>query len=314
MLTDTHLTGCLVGPPPDGRVSLSHSTPRMCTDAWRFVPRRGCMYTGRANPPTRKGRNSSQTRRVVSIGLGVCSIISATTIAAFGTDNGAFAADKQGDSAAGAAKQLPPALSPHDREVMDAQAPLMDLGEKVLSIATKDPNSGFAGTSLDLPHRRLHVYWSGPTPSDLEALRTSSAGTGVFLDIHPAAYSQRQLMTAADQLGSAARSAKVPYQVDVAFDGSRLTVTSRGLRVASEGKIQPTAGQSRLMHAIEELRSTSGVAVEVDDSPLTADNSRSAWATRLDDTPPGGAERPSTKSIAQTASACTLPARPPDSC
>jgi hypothetical protein len=75
----------------------------------------------------------------------------------------------------------------------------------------------------------------------------------------------------------------------VAYDGSGLTVTSRGLRSVSRGGTKPTAGQSQLLGAVEELRSRTGVAIGIEDGNDNAGGSM--WADRGNDPSPfwGGA-------------------------
>lgn len=171
------------------------------------------------------------------------------------------------DSAAFATKGAHegPPLSGEELTTQNEQMPYMELGEKIFAIASSDPESSLAGTGKDIANHRMTVYWVGPVPEELLALQKSARDMGIDLAVMPARFSEKQLMSIATRL---AKSAGQPGGLTVGLspDGSSLTVDFPGLPAAVHGT--RTVEQARLLDAIDAIRATTGVRVEIQDETL----------------------------------------------
>jgi hypothetical protein len=103
------------------------------------------------------------------------------------------------------------------------------------------------------------VYWAGDPPAALTQLRAATAKTGPTLDIRPAQFSRRQLMAAAEQV----MPDGVTGSVDLAVDGSGITVAAGNLVAVAAGTRAATAVESRLLDRIAATRARTGVPVRL---------------------------------------------------
>jgi hypothetical protein len=183
-----------------------------------------------------------------------------------------------------------PKLSRRDREIMNVQAPYLELDEKVRGLAANEGSSPLAGTRLDIANRRLYVYWAGAAPNELSVLQAEARKAGISLLVTRAPFSERQLMAAANRLGTIAQSEGLSLEIELSAEGSGLTVSYKGLRTAAEAKATRTPAQSQILNAIAAVRSKTGVAITVQDAHIPAAATRT-WADRINDWSPfwGGA-------------------------
>ncbi|WP_410821463.1 hypothetical protein [Micromonospora sp. 050-3] len=144
-------------------------------------------------------------------------------------------------------------------ELLRLQQRMNTAAAHITNAAQRSANSGFAGIVADPTTRHLQVYWKGEPPANLVANARATVATQVL----PAAYSQRELIVAADRL-----RAKV---------GSEITTV--GPRADGAGLLVGT--QDGLLGAT----ALAGVPVTVQTGVAAAP------ATRWDDTAPwwGGA-------------------------
>ena len=85
-------------------------------------------------------------------------------------------------------------------ELLRLQQRMNTAAARITNAAQRSANSGFAGIVADPTTRQLQVYWKGEPPANLVATARATVATQVL----PAAYSQRELMVAADRLRAAA--------------------------------------------------------------------------------------------------------------
>ncbi|MET8281465.1 hypothetical protein [Micromonospora sp. NPDC005174] len=144
-------------------------------------------------------------------------------------------------------------------ELLQLQQRMNTAAAQITNAAQRSANSGFAGIVADPATRHLQVYWKGEPPARLVANARATVATTVL----PAAYSQRELMAAADKLRATA--------------GDKITTV--GPRADGAGLLVGT--QSGLLGAT----ALAGVPVTVQTGVAAAP------ATRWDDSPPwwGGA-------------------------
>src|SRR2546423_3908809 len=109
-------------------------------------------------------------------------------------------------------------LSAADRARMDAQAPYMDVYEKVKHLADAAPDAGLAGVRLDVSGKRVYVYWAGEVPGGLRDIRNSAAVNGISVVIQASAHSEKQLSDAANQLSRFAESTKTALRAELQVD------------------------------------------------------------------------------------------------
>ncbi|WP_327031753.1 hypothetical protein [Micromonospora ureilytica] len=144
-------------------------------------------------------------------------------------------------------------------ELLRLQQRMNTAAARITNAAQRSANSGFAGIVADPTTRELQVYWKGAPPANLVATARATVATQVL----PAAYSQRELVVAADRLRAAA--------------GDKITTV--GPRADGAGLLVGT--QDGLLGAT----ALAGVPVTVQTGVAAAP------ATRWDDSPPwwGGA-------------------------
>ncbi|CCH17609.1 hypothetical protein [Micromonospora lupini] len=85
-------------------------------------------------------------------------------------------------------------------ELLRLQQRMNTAAAQITNAAQRSANSGFAGVVADPTTRHLQVYWKGEPPARLVANARATVATTVL----PAAYSQRELMVAADRLRASA--------------------------------------------------------------------------------------------------------------
>ncbi|MEU7974931.1 hypothetical protein AB0B48_23115, partial [Micromonospora sp. NPDC049089] len=91
-------------------------------------------------------------------------------------------------------------------ELLRVQQRMNNAAAQITNAAQRSVNSGFAGIVADPTTRHLQVYWKGEPPANLVANARATVATQVL----PAAYSQRELMAAADRLRAARPLASAP--------------------------------------------------------------------------------------------------------
>ncbi|MEU7848025.1 hypothetical protein AB0B74_12450 [Micromonospora parva] len=85
-------------------------------------------------------------------------------------------------------------------ELLRLQQRMNTAAARITNAAQRSANSGFAGIVADPTNRQLQVYWKGEPPANLVANARATVATQVL----PAAYSQRELLVAADRLRASA--------------------------------------------------------------------------------------------------------------
>lgn len=188
------------------------------------------------------------------------------------------------------AQAAPPAadefgsLSAAEQSRQRVQEPLLRLNDRVYDVAAASYDQQFAGARLDVKQNALHVYWVGTVPAALAALRTEAAKGGLTLTVTPSKFSRRQLMAAAERVMP---KAELNGRVEVAVDGSGITVAAEGMGAVTRGTRAATATESGLMRRIATVRDSTGIPVTV----VEAGPERDVVASRQEDTSPywGGA-------------------------
>jgi hypothetical protein len=147
-------------------------------------------------------------------------------------------------------------LSPADQARQRAQAPLLDLLNRIHDLAPTAYDAQFAGAQVDAENRTLTVHWAGAVPAELARLRADLA-EGTVLSIKPARFSQGQLMAATQRVMPHGQSTGI---VELAVDGSGITVVAGDLPAVARGAKRATAAESTLLRRIAAVRSA-GVPV-----------------------------------------------------
>ncbi len=109
---------------------------------------------------------------------------------------------------------------------------------------------------LDNENNALVVYWAGAIPAELSALGTHAAK----LRLEPAKFSRKQLMAAAEKILPNGEGAGT---VELAVDGSGITVATTDLPAAVHGLRPASPTESRLISRIAETQHTTGVPVTI---------------------------------------------------
>ncbi|MEU8116275.1 hypothetical protein [Micromonospora sp. NPDC048947] len=129
-------------------------------------------------------------------------------------------------------------------ELLRLQQRMNTAAERITKVAERSPNSGFAGVVADPTTRHLQVYWKGEPPASLVATARSTVATTVL----PAAYSQRELLAAADRLR--AKAGNEITTVGPRADGAGLLVgTQDGLLGATAMAGVPVTVETRVAAA-----------------------------------------------------------------
>ncbi|MEU7780659.1 hypothetical protein ACIP95_31390 [Micromonospora parva] len=129
-------------------------------------------------------------------------------------------------------------------ELLRLQQRMNTAAERITKVAERSPNSGFAGIVADPTTRHLQVYWKGEPPASLVATARATVATQVL----PAAYSQRELLAAADRLR--AKAGNEITTVGPRADGAGLLVgTQDGLLGATAMAGVPVTVQTRVAAA-----------------------------------------------------------------
>ncbi|WP_030335677.1 hypothetical protein [Micromonospora parva] len=129
-------------------------------------------------------------------------------------------------------------------ELLRLQQRMNTAAERITKVAERSPNSGFAGIVADPTTRHLQVYWKGEPPASLVATARATVATQVL----PAAYSQRELLAAADRLR--AKAGNEITTVGPRADGAGLLVgTQDGLLGAPAMAGVPVTVQTRVAAA-----------------------------------------------------------------
>lgn len=129
-------------------------------------------------------------------------------------------------------------------ELLRLQQRMNNAADRITKVAQRSPNSGFAGIVADPTTRHLQVYWKGEAPASLVATARATVATQVL----PAAYSQRELLAAADRLR--ARAGDEITTVGPRADGAGLLVgTKDGLLGATAMAGVPVTVQTKVAAA-----------------------------------------------------------------
>lgn len=168
-------------------------------------------------------------------------------------------------------------LSPAERDLMKTQSPYMELDELVRQIAATSSRSPLAGTRLNVQKGALTVYWNGATPEELLGLRGHAAKQGIVLEIQSAPFSEVQLIDAARVLTALSESSELRMRIDVATEGTGLTVHYTGLPAAEADPSRAMPKQLELLAAIKSIEVHHGVPVDIADAaPMPQPLSREA--------------------------------------
>lgn len=175
-------------------------------------------------------------------------------------------------------------LSATEQSRQRAQEPLLRLNDRVYDVAAASYDQQFAGARVDVERSTLHVYWVGTVPAALAALRAEATKDGVTLAITPGTFSRRRLMAAAKRIMP---KAELNGRVEIAVDGSGITVAAEGMPAVIRGTRAASATESGLMRRIATVRDSTGIPVTV----IEAGPERETAATRQEDSSPywGGA-------------------------
>lgn len=141
-------------------------------------------------------------------------------------------------------------LSPADQARQRAQAPLLELLNRIRDLAPAAYEAQIAGAEVDAKNNTLTVHWAGTVPAGLARLRAEKAG-GVVLSIKPAKFSQRQLKAAAQRVMPHGGS---PGTVELAVDGSGIMVAAADLPATARGTKRSSAAESALLHRVAVVR------------------------------------------------------------
>lgn len=174
-------------------------------------------------------------------------------------------------------------LSPAELTRQRAQEPLLELNNRVYDLTSKVYDAQFAGARLDLANQTLVVYWVGSVPITLSTLQAQAVTGRARLSIRPAPFSRRELMAAAQQVMP---DTDAGGTVELAGDGSGLTVEATDLPALASGVKAAAPAQSRLLARIDATRVRTGIPIHLADARpgkpaltdiLTADHS-AYWA------------------------------------
>ncbi|MEU7773814.1 hypothetical protein AB0C44_21045 [Micromonospora taraxaci] len=129
-------------------------------------------------------------------------------------------------------------------ELLRLQQRMNNAAAQITNAAQRSANSGFAGIVADPTNRHLKVYWKGEPPANLVANARATVATQVL----PAAYSQRELLAAADRLR--AKAGDEITTVGPRADGAGLLVgTQDGLLGATALAGVPVTVQTKVAAA-----------------------------------------------------------------
>jgi hypothetical protein len=214
-------------------------------------------------------------RRVLTILVTATAITAGAAVPATGPAFGATTGNGKPPRLVGI-DSLPAADQARQRD----QEPLLNLNNRVYDLTSTSYEAQFAGAQLDVQHHALFVYWAGAVPPALSGLRAQAAKSGLTLAIKPARFSRKQLMAAADQVMP---TAEMAASVELAVDGSGITVVAADLPAAVRGTRSLTPAESRLMQRIAATRSQKGVPVSIAAAPARTPR---FYATRHADSSP----------------------------
>ncbi len=169
----------------------------------------------------------------------------------------------------------PGTLSQEDLDAQIAQQPYFVLADEVFAINRAQTRRGLGGLLLDQPGHAVTVYWVGAIPEALRALQIRRRDQKVRLRILPARSTERELAHAATLLGNLNEHQHLGISViDIASDGSGLTVRAPELGRAASGRVRPTRQQAALIAAARGVTRSTGVAIRLADT-RTADRATS---------------------------------------
>jgi hypothetical protein len=207
-------------------------------------------------------------RRLLTILVAATAITAAAAVPATGPAYGTTASNGKSPRLVGI-----DSLSAADQARQRDQEPLLNLNNRVYDLASTSYDAQFAGAELDVQHHALVVYWTGTVPAALSGLRAEAAKSGRTLAIKPARFSRKQLMAAADQVMP---TGEMTAKVELAVDGSGITIAAADLPAAARGTRSATPAESRLMQRIAATRSQKGVPISIAAAP--------AFTPQFDDT------------------------------
>jgi streptogrisin D len=167
--------------------------------------------------------------------------------------------------------------------LMQAQAALGRVAERVRGVATETPESGLGGIAVEPENATLRIYWHGTVPSDVSREVQAARRAGMTVIVASAPYTEAQLqaeiarLAAIHMRGDTATGARVA-SLGPKPDGTGLFVEVSGLKPGLSGA--DAAAEARRL--IPSLHSS---------VPLDVSNASPVFADRWFDSPPywGGA-------------------------
>ncbi|HEU5378508.1 MAG TPA: hypothetical protein VFV38_24060, partial [Ktedonobacteraceae bacterium] len=123
----------------------------------------------------------------------------------------------------------PSAGSGSARALMEAQAPLVALAERITKM---DRDDHLGGIRLEVENRTVKVWWKGDPPPKLRSEMNSKRDDGVRVELFPAQYSQAELLRAAKEIPGASNAYTGLVYVGPMVDGSGLEVGLSDVQLA----------------------------------------------------------------------------------
>ncbi|GIG55631.1 hypothetical protein Lfu02_00030 [Longispora fulva] len=195
-------------------------------------------------------------RRVLAAGVSAIALLALAAPAAATTPSPAPTAGKsQPDRIIGAES-----LSVDEQARQRVQEPLLTLNNRLHDLAGKAYEAQFAGSLVETRTNTLTVYWAGPVPAELARLGGSA------LLIKPARFSRQQLMAAAQQVmpdTALTGTAAAAGEVELAVDGSGITVSTGDLASAARGARPATAPETALLNRVAATRARTGIPINI---------------------------------------------------
>lgn len=143
-------------------------------------------------------------------------------------------------------------MSAADQAIMAAQAPYLDLNERIPGALGVRANQ-LAGTRIDVAAGKFYIYLTGQIPAAVLTLAQHARTEGINVVIEPATFARAQLMVAAEQLSRELSSTiSGGFSIELATDGSGLTVKYPGAELSASAA-----------RSVDSLSESSGVPIQV---------------------------------------------------
>lgn len=153
-----------------------------------------------------------------------------------------------------AATRHPEGILSSDAAIQRAQAPYMAINDEIYArLRASRSLKRLAGTRVDVPHGRFYVYYAGKVPPSIDALRSDAKREGIDLVVQRAAHSKSELVAATDQVSKVSGLPRSGYDIELATDGSGVT-----LRYPGTGTLSPST-----LDAIAAIAASTGVPIQV---------------------------------------------------